>query len=77
MAKTVSEVSQWLRTNSAPIRSAAVPAWRELVRVELGIAALPALFELLEHGDDEEQYQAMAASRMMDGVTDAEGSPLR
>lgn len=56
---------QWLERNPAPIRTSDMAAWSARVCEELTVAALPELLQLLEHGDDEQQYQAVAASRAL------------
>lgn len=56
---------QWLQRNPAPVRSSEMAAWSVRVCEELTVAALPELMRLLEHGDDEQQYQAVAASRAL------------
>jgi hypothetical protein len=51
-----------LERNPAPIRGFEITAWAARVCEELTGAAMPQLLELLELGDDEQQYQAVAAS---------------
>ena len=59
------KVADWLAAHPAPIHTSAVAAWSERVRSELGETALRDLVELLAGGDVEQQYQAMAAARVL------------
>lgn len=67
------QVADWLAAHPAPIHKAEVPAWSKRVKAELGDSALDELLELLAHGDLEQQYQAVAAARVLGTVVWAEG----
>lgn len=70
---TTKHVTHWLGEHPAPIHTAEVGAWSDRVKAELGDAALGELVELLAHGDLEQQYQAVAASRALGADVWAEG----
>jgi len=67
------QVADWLACHPAPIHKAEVPAWSERVKTELGESALSDLVDLLAHGDLEQQYQAVAAARVLGAEVWAEG----
>lgn len=71
--RTTKHVADWLAAHPAPIHKSEVPAWSERVRSELGEEALADLVELLAHGDLEQQYQAVAAARVLGAEVWAEG----
>jgi hypothetical protein len=72
--RTTKHVADWLAAHPAPIHESEVPAWSERVRSELGEEALADLVELLAHGDLEQQYQAVAAARVLGAEVWAEGN---
>jgi len=63
--RTTKHVADWLAAHAAPIHKSEVPAWSERVQSELGEEAFGDLVELLAHGDLEQQYQAVAAARVL------------
>src|SRR4051794_19366100 len=68
------KVADWLASHPAPIHTSDVSAWADLVRSELGEAAVDDLVDLLAHGDLEQQYQAVAAARVLGADIWAEGN---
>jgi hypothetical protein len=56
---------EWLAANPAPIHTAEVPDWSARVQSQLGPSAVGGLMRLLVSGDDEQQYQAVAAARTL------------
>lgn len=72
-ARTTKHAAEWLAANPAPIHTAEVPAWADRVWGELGEGALADLVELLAHGDLEQQYQAVAAARILGAEVWADG----
>src|SRR2546421_7424593 len=72
-AHTTKHAAEWLAAHPAPIHTAEVPAWADRVRGELGEGALGELVELLARGDLEQQYQAVAAARVLGAEVWAEG----
>jgi hypothetical protein len=64
-SQTNRHVAEWLVANPAPIHASELPAWADRVQTELGPPALGDLMHLLEYGDLEQQYQAMAAARVL------------
>src|SRR5437016_371756 len=71
--RTSKHVADWLAAHPAPIHTPEVPAWSDRVKAELGEAALAELVELLAHGDLEQQYQAVAAARVLGAEVWADG----
>jgi hypothetical protein len=63
--RTTKHVADWLAAHPAPIHTSEVAAWSDRVSTELGETALGELVELLAHGDLEQQYQAVAAARVL------------
>jgi hypothetical protein len=72
--RTNKHAADWLLAHPAPIHIPDVPAWSERVRAELGPAALDELVDLLAHGDLEQQYQAVAAARVLGAEVWANGT---
>jgi hypothetical protein len=72
-ARSRKHAAIWLATNPAPIHPGDVAPWSERVQAELGQAALDELIELLAHGDLEQQYQAVAAARVLGAEVWADG----
>ena len=70
---TTRHAAEWLAAHPAPIHTSEVPAWSDRVRAELGESALGELVDLLSHGDLEQQYQAVAAARVLGAEVWAEG----
>jgi hypothetical protein len=66
-------VADWLTQHPAPIHLRDVAAWTELVAAELGNESFPSLLALLADGDAEQQYQAMAAARVLGAEVWADG----
>lgn len=66
-------VADWLAAHPAPVHKADISAWGDQVRSELGDAVLEDLIGLLADGDLEQQYQAMAAARVLGADVWAEG----
>jgi hypothetical protein len=67
------KVADWLAAHPAPIHRSELSAWGDRVRSELSDAALEDLVDLLAHGDLEQQYQALAAARVLGAEVWAEG----
>jgi hypothetical protein len=65
--------AEWLAAHPAPIHTGEVPAWAGRVNADLGEAALGERVELLAHGDLEQQYQAVAAARVLGAEVWADG----
>lgn len=58
-------LSRWLMENFVPSGKTEIECWKQLVRRELAESTLPGLLELILAGNDEEQYQAVAAARTL------------
>lgn len=71
--RTTKHAAEWLAAHPAPIHTPDVSAWSDRVRAELGESAFGQLIELLAHGDLEQQYQAVAAARVLGAEVWAEG----
>lgn len=71
--RTTKHAADWLAAHPAPIHTSEVPAWTERVNAELGTSALLELVALLAQGDLEQQYQALAAARVLGAEVWAEG----
>jgi HEAT repeat protein len=71
--RTTKHAADWLAAHPAPIHKSDVPAWSGRVKAELGEEALSELVELLADGDLEEQYQAVAAARVLGAEIWADG----
>ena len=70
---TTKQAADWLAEHPAPIHTADVGTWSDRVKTELGDDALGELVELLAHGDLEQQYQALAAARVLGADVCPEG----
>jgi hypothetical protein len=55
-------LSRWLMDNFVPSGKAEIESWKQLVRRTLATSTLPGLVDLVLAGNDEEQYQAVAAA---------------
>jgi hypothetical protein len=71
--RTAKRAAEWFAAHPAPIHTSEMPAWSERVKAELGEAVLGELVELLERGDLEQQYQAVAAARALGAEVWADG----
>ena len=60
-------LSRWLMENFVPSGKAEIDSWKQLVRRELSTSTLLGLLDLdlILAGNDEEQYQAVAAPRTL------------
>jgi hypothetical protein len=67
------DAADWLAKNPAPIHASKVPDWAARVQAELGESRLDEIVELLARGDLEQQYQAVAAARVLGAEVWADG----